>query len=92
MTDTMPLITARSSTGMLVRWEPTPSSLCYLLNSLGFCLSFTLVDLPDDWSQFDVHGALEDDKVTHLEYTCLIEYIRDTLFILLYHLYHLSIM
>ncbi len=45
MADTMPLITAKSSTRMLVCWEPTPSSLCYLLNSLGFCLSFTLVDL-----------------------------------------------
>ena len=50
------------------------SSLCCLINSLGFCLSFTLVDLnldlpilPDDRSQFDVHCALEDDKVTQFE-------------------------
>jgi hypothetical protein len=55
------------------------SSLCCLINSLDFCLSFTLVDLkylyyplvlpllPDDRSQFDVHGALEDDKVKQFE-------------------------
>ncbi len=31
--------------------------------------------LPDDRSQFDVHGTLEDDKVKQLEYTFVIEYI-----------------
>ncbi len=38
------LITARSRTGMLVRWvlQALLSSLCYLI---GFCLSFTLLDL-----------------------------------------------
>ncbi len=51
--------------------------------------SLDLPILPDDRSQFDVHGALGHVKVTHLEYTCLIEYIRCTLFILLYHLYQL---
>jgi len=30
---------------MLVRWVPILSSLCCLISSLGFCLSFTLVDL-----------------------------------------------
>ena len=45
MADMMPLITARSSRGMLVGWVPILSSLCCLINSLGFCLSFTLVDL-----------------------------------------------
>jgi hypothetical protein len=67
----MPLITARSSIGMLVHWVPMLSSLCCLINLRGFYLSFTLVDLkvliyqyfPDDRSDFDVHGALGDDKV-----------------------------
>ena len=45
MADTMPLITARSSRGMLVRWVPIRSSQCCLINLQGFCLSFTLVDL-----------------------------------------------
>ena len=40
--------------------------------------SLDLPILPDDRSQFDVHCALEDDKVKQLEYTCLIEYIRCT--------------
>ncbi len=31
--------------------------------------------LPDDRSQFDVHCALEDDKVKQLEYTFVMEYI-----------------
>ena len=31
--------------------------------------------LPDDQSQFDLHFALEDDKVKQFEYTCLIELI-----------------
>ncbi len=52
--------------------------------------SLDLPILPDDRSQFDVHSALEDDKVKQLEYTSHIEYIRCTLFILLYHLYHLN--
>ena len=40
--------------------------------------SLDLPILPDDRSQFDVHCALEDDKVKQLEYTCLIEYIQCT--------------
>ncbi len=70
MADTMPFITARSSRGMLVRWVPIQSSLCCLINLLGFCLSFESLDLPvlpDDQSEFDVHGALEDDKVKQFE-------------------------
>jgi hypothetical protein len=31
--------------------------------------------LPDHRSQFDVHGALKDDKVKQFEYTYLIEHI-----------------
>jgi hypothetical protein len=34
--------------------------------------SMDLPLLPDDRSQFDVHGALEDDKVKRFEYTCLL--------------------
>ena len=34
--------------------------------------SLHLPILPDDRGDFDVHGALEDDKVKHLEQTCLI--------------------
>ena len=34
--------------------------------------SLDLPILPDDRSDFDVHGALEDDKVKQLEQTCLI--------------------
>jgi hypothetical protein len=41
----MLLITARLSTGMLVRWVHILSSLCCQTISLGFCLSFTLVNL-----------------------------------------------
>ncbi len=37
--------------------------------------SVDLPILPDDRSQFDVHGALNDDKVNQLEYSCLNEYI-----------------
>jgi hypothetical protein len=33
--------------------------------------SLDLPILPDDQSQIDVHGALEDDKVKQLEWTCL---------------------
>jgi hypothetical protein len=41
----MPLITARSSTGTLVLWVHILSSLCCQTNLLGFYLSFILVDL-----------------------------------------------
>ena len=76
MAVSMHLITARSRTGMLVHWVSMQSTLCCQTNSLGFCLSITLVDfetldlpiIPDDRSQFDVHGTLEDDKVKQLEY------------------------
>ncbi len=34
-----------------------------------------LPTLPDHRSQFDVHGALEDNKVKQLEYTFVMEYI-----------------
>ncbi len=90
MADTMPLITARSRRGMLVRSVPILSSLCCLINLLGFCLSFTRFEsldlplLPDDRSQFDVHCALEDYKVKQFE--CLRwMYIKLSLwFLLLY--------
>ncbi len=90
----MPLITARSSTGTLVLWVHNLSTLCCQTNLLGFCLSFTLVDLklwnldlpalPDHRSQFDVHGTLEDNKVKQLEYTFVMEYIWCTLDICYY--------
>ncbi len=41
----MSLIAAKSSKGMLVYWVPMLSFLCCPINSLGFCLSFTLFDL-----------------------------------------------
>jgi hypothetical protein len=45
MAVSMPLITVRSSTGTLVLWVHILSFLCCQTNLLGFCLSFTLVDL-----------------------------------------------
>jgi hypothetical protein len=71
MVVSMPLITTRSSTGTLVRWAHILSSPCCQTNSLDFLFEFhsgrfetlDLLILPDDRSQFDVHGALEDDEV-----------------------------
>jgi hypothetical protein len=41
----------------------------------GLFETLDLPTLPDDRSQFEVHGALEDDKVKPLEYTFVMEYI-----------------
>ncbi len=56
--------------------------------------SLDLPILPDKRSQFDVHCALEDEKVKQLNmkiqyYTCLTEYLWCIWFILLYQLYQL---
>ncbi len=71
----MPLITARSSKGMLVNWVPVLSVLpdefarfLFEFHSVRF-ESLDLPILPDDRSQYDVHCALEDDKVKKSEYT-----------------------
>jgi hypothetical protein len=49
----------------------------------GWFETLDLPILPDDRSQFDVHGAIEDDKVQQLEYSCLSEYKWCTWFMLL---------
>jgi hypothetical protein len=68
----MPLIIERSSLVMQGNWATIRSSLCCQINSPGFYefhdyrfLSLDLPPLPADRSDFDVHGALEDEQVTH---------------------------
>jgi hypothetical protein len=58
---------------MPASWARMTFSLFRLTNLQGFCSSLTLIDLklenldlpflPADRSDFDVHGALLDDKV-----------------------------
>jgi hypothetical protein len=79
MADTMPLITARSNRGMLVRWVNILSSLCsgsvlpdkfarfWFEFHSGRFESLDLPLLPDDRSHFDVHCTLKDDKVKQFE-------------------------
>ena len=75
MADTMPLITARSSRGMagLLGTYPIlsvlPDKFARFLFEFhsGRFETLDLPTLPDDRSQFDVHGALKDDKVKQFE-------------------------
>jgi len=49
--------------------SPLSSSVHAVAHLRPVCLeTLDLPVLPDDRSQFDVHGALEDDKVKQLEY------------------------
>ncbi len=72
----MPWITAKSIRGTLASWAINPFSLFCLTNLLGFCLNITHIalkawifryypqtELTRHRSDFDVHGALLDDKV-----------------------------
>jgi hypothetical protein len=61
--DSMPLITAKSGREMLASWARMKFSLFCLTSLRGFCSFFTLIFLPADRCDFDVHGALLDDKV-----------------------------
>ena len=69
--DTMPLITGGSSMGMQENWATTLYFLSCRTNSQGFYMNFILFDfesldlpyLPADRSNFDVHGALDDEQV-----------------------------
>jgi len=71
MGDSMLLITAKSGTEVLSDWAHMTFSLFCPTSLRGFCSSFTVIDLkasiipvlPADRSDFDVHWALEDDKV-----------------------------
>ena len=67
----MPSITAKSSKGTLAVWETIPSSLCCQTKFARFLFEFHAVRfesldlplIPADQSDFDVHAALDDDKV-----------------------------
>jgi hypothetical protein len=61
-------------TGENYRWAKVGIHLNFWVSLWSIWNSGTTY-LPDDKSQFDVHCTLEDDKVKHLDYTFVIEYI-----------------